>query len=194
MNQPNSKIVNVDGSVTLWLQALQDRDDDAASRLWSRYFQRMTQVAARRVGQQQFGDFDEEDVALSAFDAFCRAFQNGHFPELKNRDDLWSLLTVITLRKAKDYERRNSAAKRKATGDQVALSAVGDTQQPPDVEAMMAEECQKLIERLNDPLHVRVALLKLDGLTNEEIAGEIGYTRSTVQRILNVIRGRWSRP
>jgi hypothetical protein len=42
---------------------------------------------------------DEEDVALSAFDNFCRAAEHGRFPDLADRDDLWQLLLVLTDRK-----------------------------------------------------------------------------------------------
>jgi DNA-directed RNA polymerase specialized sigma24 family protein len=50
----------------------------------------------------------------------------------------------------------------------------------------------RLIDLLDEPLHVQVALLKLDGHTNDEIAESIGYTRRTVQRILTVIRQNWT--
>src|SRR6476646_2600314 len=43
---------------------------------------------------------DEEDVALSAFDAFCRDAERGRFPGLLDRDSLWHLLVTLTARKA----------------------------------------------------------------------------------------------
>jgi hypothetical protein len=52
---------------------------------------------------------DEEDVALSAFDSFCRGAEKGRFPRLQDCDDLWQLLFMITTRKAADlveHERR----------------------------------------------------------------------------------------
>jgi DNA-binding CsgD family transcriptional regulator len=36
-----------------------------------------------------------------------------------------------------------------------------------------------------------VALMKLEGLTNDEIAGRLGYSRRTIQRMLSLIRDVW---
>jgi DNA-binding transcriptional regulator LsrR (DeoR family) len=52
---------------------------------------------------------------------------------------------------------------------------------------MMAEECQQLFDLLQDESLVKVAVLKLEGWTNEEIATELGYTRRTIQRMLATI-------
>jgi DNA-directed RNA polymerase specialized sigma24 family protein len=38
----------------------------------------------------------------------------------------------------------------------------------------------------------QVALLKVDGYTNDEIAQQLGCTRRTVQRRLNLIRDVWA--
>jgi DNA-directed RNA polymerase specialized sigma24 family protein len=55
----------------------------------------------------------------------------------------------------------------------------------------MAIEYQALLAKLNDPNLERVATLKLDGYTNEEIAISIHRTRRTVQRMLDLIRDLW---
>jgi hypothetical protein len=57
------------------------------------------------------GMADEEDVALSAFDSFCRGAEQGRFPQLSDRDDLWRLLFVITERKAIDLVNHEKAQK-----------------------------------------------------------------------------------
>jgi len=48
---------------------------------------------------------DEEDVALSAFDSFCRNAAQGRFPQLFDRDGLWKLLVLLTARKAAHQRR-----------------------------------------------------------------------------------------
>ena len=48
-------------------------------------------------------------MALSAFDSFCQGVEQGQFSRLQDRDDLWHILAVITVRKAVDlvqHERR----------------------------------------------------------------------------------------
>ena len=49
---------------------------------------------------------DEEDVALSAFKSFVRAVQEDRFLKLDDRDDLWQILVMLTLRKATILLRR----------------------------------------------------------------------------------------
>jgi len=44
---------------------------------------------------------------------------------------------------------------------------------------------------LNDPELEKVAVLKLEGYSNDEVAQELGYTRRTIQRMLNLIRVLW---
>ena len=64
---------------------------------------------------------------------------------------------------------------------------------PPDIEAAMAEECQRLLDSLGDEMLANVAMLKLDGFTNEEIAVKLSYTRRTIQRALATIRMLWQK-
>lgn len=181
-----------EGSVTLWLEAVRQDDTVAANELWRRYFHRLQGLARRRLGQPRPPlPFDSQDVALSAFGVFFRLMQDGKFPDLAGRDELWPLLARITLRKAKDYVEKEQAQKRSAGREDVELEKVVGDGPPPDVEAMMAEECQRMLDRLEDPALEKVALWKLDGWTNDEIARELKYTRRTVQRMLNVIRMKW---
>jgi hypothetical protein len=65
-----------EGSVTHWLARLQAGEDEAARLLWDRYFQRLVGLARKRLQGTPFRSADE-DVALSAFDSFCRAAQEG---------------------------------------------------------------------------------------------------------------------
>ena len=100
-----------DGSVTRWISALKQGDQAAASGLWESYFRRLVGLARARLGDVPRRVADEEDVALSAFDSFCRRAQAGQFRRLEDRDDLWQILALITVRKAIDlrtYEGRQS--------------------------------------------------------------------------------------
>ena len=94
------------GSVTLWVERLKSGDGEAAGPLWRAYFHRLVHLARQRLRGLTGAAADEEDVALSAFDSFCRAAEGGRFPRLDDRDDLWQLLLVITARKAVDLIRR----------------------------------------------------------------------------------------
>src|SRR6516162_5587428 len=103
--------MNTGNSVTRWVSALKQGDQSAAQGLWEVYFHRLVGLAHARLRDAPRRMADEEDVALSAFDSFCRGARAGRFPRLADRNDLWQILVLITVRKAIDlcnYERRQS--------------------------------------------------------------------------------------
>ena len=96
-------------SITVWLEEIKQGNDDAARRLWERYFPDLVKLARRALAGVPRRMEDEEDVALSAIDSFCRAADQGRFPNLNDREGLWRLLSRITQRKAIDLIRRAHA-------------------------------------------------------------------------------------
>ena len=102
-------------SVTHWLGQLKAGDPAAAGPLWERYFPKLVELARARLAGFPRRAADEEDVALSAFDSFCRDAAAGRLPRLDDRDDLWRVLLLITSQKALDLVRHESAAKRGGT-------------------------------------------------------------------------------
>ena len=56
----------------------------------------------------------------------------------------------------------------------------------------MAENMQELLDRLDDDEMRQVALGKLEGLTNKELAERLGISRRSVERKLGIIRGSWT--
>src|SRR6516162_9019358 len=97
------------GSVTAWFDQLCAGGRDAAQPLCQEFYKRMVALARRKLRGAPRGMADEENVALSAFKSFCRGAEQGRFPQLSDRYDLWRLLVVITVRKAVDlrtYENR----------------------------------------------------------------------------------------
>jgi hypothetical protein len=68
-------------SVTNWLVQLKAGDPAAAQALWEPYFPRMVALARQRLAGARRREADEEDVALSAFDCFCRGAEQGRFPD-----------------------------------------------------------------------------------------------------------------
>ena len=55
----------------------------------------------------------------------------------------------------------------------------------------MSQQCRSLIDALDDPNLEEIALWKLAGHTNEEIALKQSCTRVTIQRKLRLIRKIW---
>jgi DNA-directed RNA polymerase specialized sigma24 family protein len=199
--------MSVDGdiSVTQWVNDLKAGDrDDAPRRLWERYFQRLARLAQARLRAGGGGLADGEDVALSVFESFFRGAAAGRFPDLDNRDNLWRVLVTITTRKA--YNRRRDECRQRRGGGRIVgeraltgadsegdefLAQVVSSEPTPEFDALAADEYRRLFGSLADESLRVVALLKLEGYSNEEIAQSLDCGLRTVERKLEVIRKRW---
>ena len=195
-----------EGSVTRWLHQLQTGDRAAAQELWNRYFRRLVGLARSKLQGAPRRAADEEDVALSAFDSFCRGAEQGRFPRLDDRDNLWRLLVVITERKALDLVQHERRQKRgggdvrgeSALGDEFEIPEEGGLEQlasrepTPEMAAQVADECRRLLKLLGDPTLRSVALWKMEGYTNAEIADKLDRVPVTVERKLQLIRSLWA--
>jgi DNA-directed RNA polymerase specialized sigma24 family protein len=60
----------------------------------------------------------------------------------------------------------------------------------PEFAALVADEFGRLLDGLDDALR-RVAILRMEGHGNDEIAARLGCGRRTVERKLAVIRSSW---
>jgi DNA-directed RNA polymerase specialized sigma24 family protein len=186
-------------SITRLIGMLKQGDRVASQQLWEAYFGRLVGLARARLKNTVLRVADEEDVALSAFDSFFRRAERGEFPQLQDRDDLWQLLFVLTVRKAINvvhYQGRKSrgGGRVQSLEDLEALGAdqILDREPSPELAAQMTEECQRLLARLGDETLRAVALWKMEGYTNIEIAAKLGCVEQTVERKLRAVRQVWS--
>ena len=188
-----------------WIGDLKAGGDSAAQHLWQRYFDRLVHLArsrlrsARRAGVVE----DEEDAALSAFDSFCRGATAGRFSQLADRDDLWRLLVVITVRKVFGQLHRQGAQKRgggRLVGESALIGAAAEGggldrfagQEPgPEMAAAVVDEYRRLRGDLKTETLRQVLDLRLEGYTREEIAQRLGCAERAVKRKLDVIRDAW---
>ena len=186
--------------ITEYFQRLaSDGDDLAAERLWQHYYERLIQLARKRLGTRRRVS-DEEDVVLSAFNAFCQGAAAGRFPRLDDRNDLWKVLVTITRQKAVDHHRRESRQKRGggAVGGESAFGPRGIGEIPAaeptaDEAAALVEAYERRIASLDDPQLRQIAVRKLEGETLSQIAAALGCSDRTVKRRLQLIREQWER-
>lgn len=186
-------------SVTTWLGQLKEARPEAAQKLWEHYFGNLVAMARNRLRGGPRGAADEEDVALSAFDSFFRGVQAGRFPRLEDRDDLWQVLLMIAERKVYDLLEHEGRAKR--DWRRVVAPRDGEAQGPPlqspepdpALVAQMKEQLEHLMAALDDQELRDIARMKMEGLTNAEIARELDCSVPTVERRLQLIRKTWAR-
>jgi DNA-directed RNA polymerase specialized sigma24 family protein len=191
-------------SVTVWLARLKDGERDEATRkLWEAYFAKLVRLARTRLAGRPRLASAAEDVALSAFDSFVRAVEAQRFPRLDDRDDLWQVLLMLTVRKAGKLLRQDRAEKRgggrvrllselAGEGPAPAAELLPPSDEPDPAEAAaMAETCAHLLERLQDDELRQVAVWRLEGLTNAEIGARLNRSVGAVERKLQLIRRIW---
>ena len=193
-----------EGSVTRWLGQLQAGDPAAVQQLWQRYFQRLVLLARKKLRGSPRRVADEEDVALSAFDSFCRRAEQGRFPQLLDRDDLWRLLVLLTTREA-SHQRRDQQRQKRGGGATIQNERCGESEDgsvleqilsrepTPEFAAQVAEECQLLLHKLEDAELEAVALARMEGYTVEEIGKQMGYAARSIKRKLQLIRAIWEK-
>jgi RNA polymerase sigma factor (sigma-70 family) len=191
-------------TVTEWIGQLRRGDPEAARKLWQRYFARLVGLARAHLASLPRRAADEEDVALSVFASFCRAVEQGRYPDLQDRDELWSLLATLTRHRAEDLRRHEQAEKRgggEVRGDSTldspdlrqGFAALAAREPTPAEAAELADRLAHLFGLLRDADLRRVAELKLQGYTNAEIAAAVGVIESTVERRLKRIRACWEK-
>jgi RNA polymerase sigma factor (sigma-70 family) len=191
------------GSVTRWVRALKRGDAAAAQPLWERYHRRLVHLARQKLRAARRRSADEEDVVQNAFHSFFRGVAQDRYPQLHDRDNLWRLLVVITARKALD-QLAHDHAKRRGGGtvqgesrmgfgaDDAAIDQVVGEEPTPEFAAQVAEQYRILLDQLGDDSLRQVAVGKMEGLTNDELAERLDCSKRTVARKLETIRIIWS--
>ena len=189
------------GSVTLWLQELKNGNDYAAQQLWNLYFERLVRLARKKMGGAVRRVRDEEDIALSAFKSLCKGVKRPGNSEDMDRDHLWKLMATITLRKIYDHFKFNGRQKRCpiANGDGQIFSSEASrcmdeiiSREPgPELNAQLDEQLSSLLAALVHEDLKKIAVLKIEGHTNREIASQLDRGISTIERKLQAIRKIW---
>jgi RNA polymerase sigma factor (sigma-70 family) len=194
------------GSVTQLIDLLRigstDASDEALRQIWERYLPRLLTLARRQLDRRIRVLHDEEDVVQSMGRSFFRRLRRGDF-DVADRDSLWALLVTITLNKARNAADRHFAAKRDIrriqplpppdeSGSDAPHEAFALKEaDPTPAEALALNEAlEQWLRNLPEPELRQVALMKLEGYTNREIAEARQYGERTVERKLNLIRKR----
>ena len=106
------------------------------------------------------------------------------------------------MRKADELARRERRQKRGGarvareaalTDSGPGLAQIAGCEPTPAFAALIADELGRLLDGLGDETLRRVAHLRLEGYSNEEVAQRLGCTLRSVERKLERIRKTWER-
>ena len=196
-----------DSPVTGWLRQLEAGDAGAAQPLYEHFCTRLQGLVRQRIPASVRRAYDQDDAAVSAFHSLFLGVRERRY-ELGDRTDFWRLLLTIAERKIAKrirYELRDKRDVRRTVQNSVFLQQQSDRPDnaPPGLESLagreptpefaaeVSETCEALMASLPDDTSRKIAVLKLENHTSEEIAVKLGCTRRTIQRKLLVIRRTW---
>jgi RNA polymerase sigma-70 factor (ECF subfamily) len=144
---------------------------------------------------------DPEDVLQSVFRSFFVRQADGQF-ELESWDSLWSLLTILTLRKCRYRVRLFRTARRDVRRELAPITAAEDdsligweaiAREPTPAEAALLAETVEQLFRGLDSEDRRIVELSLQGYKPAEISVQTNRAERTVYRLLERIKGKLER-
>lgn len=177
------------------MERLQDGDEGAARAVFERYARRLVSLAGSRLPRLLAAKVDAEDVVQSVFKSFFARQQNAQF-SLANWDELWTVLTVLTVRKCGHRVRHFRTGRRDAARETQPVSSANQSSlawQPAAAEPsadeafLLAETLAEVLQTLK-PAHRQIVQLRLQGFTVEEISTQIPCTERTIYRVLDKVR------
>ena len=169
-------------------------DNDAATQVFNRFANRLIELARRRLDPQIRQKLDPEDVLQSVFKSFFVRHRDGQF-EPTGWNNLWTLLTVIAVRKCADRvvffraARRNIGRESAPDDESSASSRFFDRQPTPDEADAVADTVEHIMRGLDDRDR-EILTLRLQGRLVGEIAADMGCAERTVRRVLEHVKRR----
>lgn len=168
-------------------------DEQAATLVFNRYARRLIGLAARHIPERLRAKIDPEEAVISAFESFFARLGHGQF-DFDDWDNLWTLLTVITVRKCghklehftsqkRDVSRESSLTPKKDGPEREVASP-----QPTAGEVVaLAETVERVLADLRDR-EKDIVLLSLQGFGKREVAGQLDCAEHIVHRTLRKVR------
>lgn len=179
------------------MNRLRLRDQDAATAVFHRFAGRLIRLAGARLNPRTQQKVDPEDVVQSAFRSFFLRHDAGRL-DVSNWDELWSLLTIITVRKCAN-QAAHFRAKRRDVADEVVLAGESDAmaivdgainrEPTPSQAAMLAETVEQILRELK-PADRVIIELSLQGYSVVEISARLGLAERTVRRLREHVKHR----
>ena len=192
------------GSVTRALNELNSpsQGEQAVLFLWERYFNRLCGFIEGQLYARHKRITSADEVASDAFLALLDGVKHNRFHSVRNRDELWQMLTLIGARRSTNVRVKHSRQKNgggKLQGESVfgsgGMENLADFIQrdlSPTDYVELKEMIEDLLRQLPNQQVRQIALMRMSGYSNAEIAEKIGRVERTVELKLKLIRSIWS--
>jgi RNA polymerase sigma-70 factor (ECF subfamily) len=173
-------------------------DPPAAAEVFHRFAHRLMALARTRLDSRLRQKVDPEDILQSVYKSFFWRHAQGQF-ELTDWDSLWSLLTVLTVRKCGRWAERFHADCRDVDRERPLAFAREDggwevlAREPTPAEAAVLTDTVEYILRDLDERDRSIVSLHLQGYSVPDIATQVGRPQRTVFRVLERVKKRLHR-
>lgn len=164
---------------------------DAATRLYARYAQRLRALAVSQCSPDLARRVEADDLVQSVFGSFFRGADKGLY-DIPPGEELWKLFLVIALNKIRAQGKRHRAAKRdvRKTRQTDWLEQpweIADQEQAAQLTLQLTLD--EAMERLTPPQREAIRL-RIEGHEVSLIASQLGRSQRTVERLLQEARQR----
>jgi len=179
----------------------QQGEATAANAIFDRYAGRLLALARSRLSSKLSRRVDADDVVQSTYRSFFVHARQGEFA-IEHEGDLWRLLATMTLHKLGRQAQRHRAKKRSVDrevpgrpDEPDALAQLADREPSAADVVAAAEELHWLMSQF-DVTQRQALQLRLQDLTIDEIAAQVGRSERTVRRWLvearELLSRRWA--
>jgi RNA polymerase sigma-70 factor (ECF subfamily) len=186
-----------------WMARLRAGDETAAAEVFQRFTRRLIGLARSHLDTWIRRKEDPDDIVQSVYKSFFARYGDGQFDErTRSWDDLWSLLTLMTLRKCFDRAEYFRAQCRNIAQEAPLPSGVdssaGGSWEPidraptPEEALLLTDTVQEVLGGLAPNDH-SIIELSLQGYTTEEISQQLPFSKRTVWRVRERLRKQLQR-
>jgi RNA polymerase sigma-70 factor, ECF subfamily len=191
-DRPDSEVGTDDPPVSdaSLLRRYKGGEQDAATRLYVRYAERLRALATAQASPDLKQRVDPDDIVQSVFRTFFRRAAEGQY-DVPAGDELWKLFLVIGLNKVRAVAAYHKAARR----DVRQTSAGGEYDKALDATPASDDEALTTLRMTVDellaplsPSHREIIDLRVAGHEVAEIAARTGRAKRSVERILQEFR------
>lgn len=182
--------MTAEDSFNRWMAGVRAGKQDAIAKVFNRFVNRLIALARTRLDTRIRQKEDPEDVVQSVFRSFFRRHANEEI-DVRSEDSLWTVLTVIAVRKCANRNRHYQAECRDVRREIPGGSSSEDPNvmwEPPardpspEEAVMLTETVEELMRRLTKTDR-QILELVLQGLNDSQISAQVGLAIRTVRRV-----------
>ncbi len=182
----------IEPEITACLLRVRSGSTDAFVILFNFYIQRLRGYVVGRLSDRDRGEGIEDDLSVETMYCLWFDLSGGRFSKVNNRDELWYAIMRIAKSRMIDRHRYLSRIRRAAIKTISLSSLVIGSKTQSEIDQFIIYDAWKLFtESLEDQQLKELVRMKMDGLSSDVVAEQLGLVPRTVQRKLKIIRELW---